>query len=168
MMWLDYVLLAIVGLSALYSVFRGFVREVLSLISWVLSVWVAIKFSPHLANYLSPYIDIPELRFIASFILIFLGIMFTSILLSRLVVGLLQVGGLRVFDRLVGAGFGLARGVIIAGVLVLLGSQSPLSSEPAWQQSLVVPYLQRAVAWASDQMPANLMSDMSARAESWL
>lgn len=168
MMWLDYILLIIVALSALYSVFRGFVREVLSLISWVLSVWVAIKFSPQVANYMSPYIDIPELRFVAAFVLIFLGIMFASILISRVVVGLLQVGGLRAFDRLIGAGFGLARGMIIAGVLVLLGSQSPLAQEPAWQQSIMVPYLEKAVAWATDRLPSDLMNNMSARAQAWL
>jgi len=134
----------------------------------VLSVWVAIKFSPQLANYLAAYIDIPELRFIAAFILIFLGIMFASILISRLVVGLLQVGGLRAFDRLIGAGFGIARGVIIAAVLVMLGSQSPLSGEPAWQQSVMVPYLQKALSWASDKIPADLISNMTARAESLL
>lgn len=165
MMWLDYVLLIIVGLSALYSVFRGFVREILSLISWVLAFWVAIKFSPELAESFSGYITIPEIRFITAFLLLFLAIMVGGIFISRIIARLLQVGGLRAFDRLVGAGFGVARGVVIVTVLVLLGGQSPLTDEPAWQQSRMVPYLQKVASWASNRIPAEMLDRVTARAE---
>jgi membrane protein required for colicin V production len=168
MMWLDYVLLVIVALSALYSVFRGFVREILSLISWVLAFWVAIKFSPELAESFSGYITIPEIRFITAFLLIFLAIMVGGIFVSRFIATLLQVGGLRAFDRLIGAGFGVARGVIIVTVLVLLGGQSPLTEEPAWQQSRMVPYLQKVATWAADRIPAEMLNRVTARAETLL
>jgi len=168
MMWLDYALLIIVALSALYSVFRGFVREVLSLISWVLGFWVAIKFAPELAESFTSYIEIPEIRFIAAFLLIFLAIMIGSIFISRFVVTLLQVGGLRAFDRLIGAGFGVARGIIIITVLVLLGGQSPLTEEPAWQKSRMVPYLQRVATWTSDRIPVEMLNGVAARAEALL
>jgi membrane protein required for colicin V production len=168
MMWLDYALLTIVALSALYSVFRGFIREVLSLISWVLAFWVAIKFSPELAESFSGYIAIPEIRFIVAFLLIFLAIMIGGIFISRLIVTLLQVGGLRAFDRLIGAGFGVARGIVIVTVLVLLGSQSPLTAEPAWQHSRMVPYLQRVATWASDRIPLEMLESVSARAHALL
>lgn len=168
MMWLDYALLTIVALSALYSVFRGFVREILSLISWVLAFWVAIKFSPDLAETFSGYITVPEVRFIAAFLLIFLAIMIGGIFISRLIVALLRLGGLRAFDRLIGAGFGVARGIVIVTVLVLLGSQSPLTGEPAWQQSRVVPYLQKVATWASDRVPMEMLDSVTARAHALL
>jgi membrane protein required for colicin V production len=154
-----------VTLSALYSVFRGFVREILSLISWVLAFWVAIKFSPELAESFSGYIDIPEIRFITAFLLIFLAIMIGGIFISRLITRLLHVGGLRAFDRLIGAGFGVARGLVIVTVLVLLGGQSPLTDEPAWQQSRMVPYLQKVASWASDRIPAEMLNRVTASAE---
>jgi len=168
MIWLDYALLIIVALSALYSVFRGFVREVLSLAGWVLSFWVAIKFSAHVAGYFEGYIDIPGVRFVTAFILLFLGIMIGSIFISRLLVKLVRLGGLRGFDRFVGAGFGVARGFIIVTVLVLLGGLSPLSQEPAWQQSLMVPYLQKVAAWATDKVPDEVVNGVHARAEALL
>jgi len=168
MMWLDYILLMIVALSALYSVFRGFVREILSLISWVLAFWIAIKFSPELAESFSGYIAIPEIRFITAFLLIFLAIMVGGIFLSRFIASLLQVGGLRAFDRLIGAGFGVARGLVIVTVLVLLGGQSPLTEEPVWQQSRMVPYLQKVATWASDRIPAEMLNRVTARAETLL
>jgi len=165
MMWLDYALLTIVGLSAMYSVFRGFIREVLSLVSWVLAFWIAIKFSADLAESFTGFIAIPEIRFISAFLLIFLAIMIGGIFISRLIVTLLQVGGLRAFDRLIGAGFGVARGIVIVTVLVLLGSQSPLTGEPAWQQSRMVPYLQRVATWASDRIPLEMFNNVSVRAQ---
>jgi len=168
MIWLDYALLIIVALSALYSVFRGFVREVLSLAGWVLSFWVAIKYSAHWAGYLEPYIDMPGVRFVAAFILLFLGIMVGSIFVSRLVVKLVHLGRLRGFDRFVGAGFGVARGLIIVTVLVMLGGLSPLAREPVWQQSVMVPYLQKVAVWATDKVPEKMIEDVHTRAEAIL
>jgi membrane protein required for colicin V production len=168
MMWLDYALLIIVALSALYSVFRGFVREVLSLIGWVLSFWVAIKFSDYVAGYLEGIIEIPGVRFAAAFLLLFLGIMIGSIFVSRLVVNLVRMGGLRGFDRFVGAGFGVARGLIIITVLVLLGGLSPLSQESVWQQSLMVPYLQKFATWATDNIPEEVINGVNVRAQALL
>ena len=168
MIWLDSALLIIVGLSALYSVFRGFVREVLSLIGWVLSFWVAIKFSGHVAGYFDAYIDIPGVRFVTAFLLLFLGIMVASIFVSRLVVRLVRLGGLRGFDRFIGAGFGVARGLVIVTVLVLLGGLSPLSQETAWQQSRMVPYLQKVASWVTEKVPAEVVDGVNARAQALL
>ena len=148
--------------------FRGFIREILSLISWVLAFWIAIKFSPGLAESFVEYVAIPEIRFIAAFLLIFLAIMIGGIFISRLIVTLLKVGGLRAFDRLIGAGFGIARGIVIVTVLVLLGGQSPLTAEPAWQQSRMVPYLQRVATWASDRIPMEMLDSVTARAHALL
>lgn len=168
MIWLDYALLIIVALSALYSVFRGFVREVLSLIGWVLSFWVAIKFSGQLAGYFEDIIAIPGVRFGVAFLLLFLGIMVGSIFISRLVVSLVKLGGLRGFDRFIGAGFGVARGLIIVTVLVLLGGLSPLAQDTAWQQSLMVPYLQKFATWATDNIPDEVIDGVNTRAKALL
>ena len=79
MIWLDYALLTVVALSALYSVFRGFVREVMSLLGWVLSFWMAIKFSDPVAGLFDGIIESPGARFSLAFLLLFLSIMIGSI-----------------------------------------------------------------------------------------
>ena len=168
MIWLDYALLAVVALSALYSVFRGFVREVMSLLGWVLSFWMAIKFSDPVAGLFDGVIESPGARFSLAFLLLFLSIMISSIFISRLVVSLVRWGGLRGFDRFIGAGFGVARGVIIVTVLVLLGGLSPLSQQAAWQRSLMVPYLQKFAAWAGDNIPDEVIDGVTIRARALL
>lgn len=160
MIWLDYVLIAVLVLSAVYSIFRGFVREVLSLTGWVLSFWLAIKYAPVVASWFDSLIESPGVRFVVAFMLLFIAILVASMLLARLVAGLIKRGGLRGVDRIIGAGFGLARGVVIVTVLVLLGGMSPLSTEPAWQQSRMVDVFQKFAVWASDKLPEDMMNQV--------
>jgi len=163
MIWLDYMLLVIVGLSAVYSVFRGFVREVLSLAGWVLSFWAAIKFSPQLAEQLVDYITLSGARFVVAFLILFLLILVSSYIVAKMLVKLVRLGGLTGLDRLVGAGFGVLRGVVIATLLVMFGGLSPLSEEPAWQQSVMVSYLNKIASWASDNIPEEIAASAQER-----
>lgn len=158
MIWLDYVLLAVLALSAVYSVFRGFVREMLSLIGWVLSFWVAIKFADTVAVKLEGLIDIPSVRFVIAFLLLFVAVLVASILVSRLAMRLVKWSGLRSVDRIIGAGFGLARGVVMAMLLVMFGGLSPLSQQADWQQSVMVGYFQKLAGWAADKLPEDVVS----------
>jgi len=50
---LDYLLLSIIALSMLLSLFRGFVSEVLSLLFWLLSFWLAARLAPAAATFFS-------------------------------------------------------------------------------------------------------------------
>jgi len=71
MIWADYAILIIITLSALISVWRGFVKEALSLAALVLAFWVALTFQQVLANWLAPYIKTPSLQLIAAFAILF-------------------------------------------------------------------------------------------------
>lgn len=158
MIWLDYVLLAVLALSAVYSIFRGFVREMLSLIGWVLSFWVAIKFADPVAVWLEGMISIAGARFVVAFLLLFVSILLTCIMVSRLVSRLIKWSGLGGFDRVIGAGFGLARGVVMVTLLVMFGTISPLSQQLVWQQSVMVGYFQKIAVWATDKLPEEVVN----------
>ena len=160
MMWLDFVLIAVLVLSVIYSIFRGFVREMLSLTGWVLAFWVAIKYAPLIATRLTGLIESPGIRFILAFIMLFFLILVSCMLLARVIARLIRWGGLRNLDRVIGAGFGLARGVVIVTLLVMLGGMSPLSAEPAWQQSKVVDVFQKFALWASDKLPDDVVNQV--------
>jgi membrane protein required for colicin V production len=75
---------------------------------------------------------------------------------------------LRGFDRFIGAGFGVARGLVIVTVLVLLGGLSPLSQETVWQQSRMVPYLQKVASWVTEKVPGEVIDNVNARAQALL
>ncbi len=161
--WLDYALLAIIGISALYSIFRGFVREMLSLLGWVMSFWVAIKFAPLFAAQFEGVISTPGVRFIVAFILLLLAVLVVAAVFSHVVARLVRMGGFGGMDRLIGVGFGLARGMVIASLLLMVARVSPLAAKPVWEQSMSVAFFEQAYNWVGKRLPADFAAEYKSR-----
>jgi len=132
----DYAVLAIVALSILLSVIRGLVREILALLAWVAAFVVANLFGGRVAALLPAQIPSEELRLLAGFVGIFFVVLLLMSLVSIAVSGLVKNAGLGAEDRILGGVFGLARGVLILLVLVLLAGLTPLPKEPVWRNAV--------------------------------
>ncbi len=156
MVWLDYALLGVMLLSALLGLLRGLVKEALSLGGWVLSFWAAMRFGGDAAAYLEGHVAIPELRQAAAFFGVFVAVLLVVTLVAKLVSRVVRASPLNGFDRGMGLLFGLARGMILIMVVVVLGGLTPLAETPAWQASLTVYYLQGLAAWVMEQMGLEL------------
>lgn len=137
MNWLDYVFIGIIGVSALISLMRGFVREVLSIVVWVAAFWVTLRFASSLAPYLDGYIDSPTLRLVIAFAGLFIGILVLGGLVNHLASKLVTSTGLGGTDRLLGMVFGGLRGVLIVGLLVLMAGLTSIPREHWWQDSVL-------------------------------
>jgi membrane protein required for colicin V production len=132
----DYVVLVIMGLSVLLSILRGFVREALALVSWLAAFFVAKLYTLELAPLLPQSIPSQSLRLLAAFLILFLA---TLLICSLLAIALSEVFkrvGLGWMDRCLGALFGLARGMVIVGVLVLLGGLTTLPKDVRWRNAM--------------------------------
>jgi membrane protein required for colicin V production len=147
-LWLDWLLLLIVVVSALLSLRRGFLREALSLLIWVVSVVLSIMFHEQLASLLEPYLSSPSIRKVAAIILLFTLCLIMGGLLSVLLSQLVQLTGLTGTDRLLGMIFGALRGVVVIVVLLLVGQNIlPLRQELWWQQSVLIPHFLLLESW---------------------
>src|SRR5690242_5601740 len=113
----DYAMLAIVALSIAISLWRGLVREIVSLLSWLVALWVASRFGVEAAAWMPSAITSPPVRYVTAFAVLFLGTVIVLEALAFLVARLLSAIGVGFMDRVLGAIFGLARGVLIAWVL---------------------------------------------------
>ena len=71
MNWADYTILAIIGISVLISLWRGFTKEAFSLAGWIVAAWVALTFADSLQVLLEPHITVPSLRLIIAFAILF-------------------------------------------------------------------------------------------------
>lgn len=142
----DGIILAVIVVSALIGLWRGFVREVFSLATWVIAFIVASLFSTGMAQLLSPYLDTPSVRMAAAFLILFILTLFVGGLVSRLCGELIQLTGLTGTDRVLGMVFGLLRGGILVVVLVALGYQV-FSQDAWWHKSILIPYFQGMQAW---------------------
>jgi len=135
MAWVDVVILAIILLSAIISIFRGFVREAFSLAAWLLATWVGWTFRDALAVHLEQYINVPSLRLLVAFAVLFLLTLLIGALLSYMLSQLVQKTGLSGTDRALGFVFGLGRGVVIVAVLVMGAHYTAIPNDPWWQAS---------------------------------
>lgn len=149
----DYVFLAILGLSALVGLWRGLVSEIMAVLAWVVALFVVWRYNEHAAQVFAGLIVEPLWRQVAGAGLVVLGVLILAALIRYLLRQLLQAAGLGATDRFFGALFGIARGLIVAVVVVLIGGLAGLSREPWWSQALFSPPLETAVIAAKPWLP---------------
>ncbi len=150
---LDYAVLAILGFSILLSVIRGLVREVLALAAWAIAFVVAYMFGTELAALMPEEIPGGELRWLAGFATLFFLVLLTMSLVALALSQLVKSAGLSVEDRILGAVFGLARGVAVVMILVLMVGATSLPLQPVWREAALSPLLERIALGIRDWLP---------------
>ncbi len=154
MIWVDYVIIGIITLSALISLMRGFVREALSLLVWVVAFWIAWAFFRELALQLD-VISVPSVRLGVSFAILFVTTLVLGALVNFLAGQLVEKTGLSGTDRLIGVVFGAARGALLVAVLVWLAGLTPFPNDPWWQESRLIVFFQELAVWLKSLLPAD-------------
>ncbi|HEX5863042.1 MAG TPA: CvpA family protein [Casimicrobiaceae bacterium] len=140
----DLMVIGIVGLSTILAFWHGFVRVIASLATWVLAVLAGIQFSTMVGTMLPDFGETPGTRYFAAFALIMIGVLIVGALVGFFLSRLVSAVGLGFLDRLVGAVFGFARGVLIAVVVVLFAGLTTLPKKDWWQNALTSPTLTTA------------------------
>ena len=143
----DFIILGLIGGSALLSLIRGLVKEVLSLLSWVVSFWLAFTYCNPFGALLVRISPQDAARIAIAFIAILIGGLIGFGVLNMLINRLLRGAGLGDTDKLLGMLFGALRGVAIVLVLVLLAGLTPLPAEPWWRDSFLLPQLAVLAHW---------------------
>ncbi len=149
---IDYLFLAVVILSILFSFWRGFVREALTLLTWAGAIVFAALFCADFASYFLQSIHAMSLRLLTAFVLIFLLILIIGSILSKLLSNLVKKSGLGSTDRSIGVLFGLVRGLLVVAVIVMLANFSHFSESPTWKASALVPTFELMVNWLHQQV----------------
>jgi len=157
--WIDYVIFGLIGLSAIIGLFRGFVREALSLVTWGIAIWVALTFTPLASSYLEPYLDTPSLRQIAAFAGLFIATLIVGAIINSLICLLVKKSGIGGTDRFLGLLFGIVRGALVVAILVLLAGLTPLPEDPWWQESKAMPYFEELAATLRGFLPEDIAKD---------
>jgi membrane protein required for colicin V production len=146
----DYAVLLILGVSVVVSLLRGFTREVLALAAWVIAFVTASLTAGIVAELLKAMIANEALRVLTAFLAVFIATLLMMSLIGLAVSRLVKSAGLGLEDRILGSVFGLARGMLIVRVLVILGGLTALPRQPAWANAMLSPPLE-ALAGALKQ-----------------
>ena len=161
---LDYALLAVLALSALLGLLRGFVKEAFSLAGWVFAFWGAAQLARPVATRLQgsvgEFLGIQELPLALAFVAGFAVLLLVAALAGRLLAGVVRASPLSGLDRSLGLVFGLLRGLVLLLAVVVLGGLTPVVESVWWQDSQVVAILQALARW--------LLDAMGLQVESWV
>lgn len=150
---IDYLLLCIIAISAVIGLWRGLVREVMSLIVWAAAFWLAYIETYSVAAYLADWISNKGARLVTAFLLVFITVYVIGFIVSFLITKLVQSVGMTATDRIAGSGFGFVRGVVLVSALVLVVGMTPMMQEPAWQHSYMVGVFDNMLQWMQHQYP---------------
>lgn len=173
MTWLDALILIVFAISALVGILRGLVKEAISLATWVLAIWIALRFSAPLSELLPEGLSevtftLGELEFrienlgvgiamVVLFVLTLIVGAVASFLLSYLV-KMVRLTGV---DRVLGGFFGVARGGVLVLGMVLLAGLTTVPTNDIWENSLLVKPFENGADWVLGILPAHIAQHFS-------
>lgn len=165
MNWVDWIILAVVGVSTLLSLWRGFVKEALSLAAWVVAFFVSVAFAVPLSALLEETIANDGLRYAAAYVILFAVTLMLGSVVNKLLAELIKMTGLSGMDRLLGTVFGMARGMLVVVVAVMVARALEMDVH-AFEQSMLLPQVMMVAQWAQDNF-SSLVADGSLPSLGW-
>jgi len=146
--WVDGLIIGIIVVSSLISLMRGFLKEALSLVMWLVALLVAWMFGGALAQKFVGFLDVPSLRLILACVILFVATLLVGSLLTTLLDRLLNASGPDSIGRLLGMAFGAVRGVLLVVLAVGLLGLLPVQQDDWWKQSKLVPTFLLLADWS--------------------
>jgi membrane protein required for colicin V production len=152
----DYLVLFVLLASVVISTLRGLVKEILSLVGWVVAFVVANAYGAQLAPLLPSMIPGDSVRLMVAFVALFLGARILMGLLTLAVDALVKASGLSLADRGLGGLFGLARGIVIVLFAVILSGMTSIPQQAFWKNALLSPMAETGARTVKPFLPAAL------------
>jgi membrane protein required for colicin V production len=158
----DGLVLLIFGLSIIFGLMRGFVKEAISLASWIAAAIVASTFASPLARHFSGVSTAAQttvgsamslgnsvslMTLAICFVVLFIGTLFIGSIIGYILSGAVSMTGLGFLNRILGAAFGFARGYLMVIIFMFVAELTPMGSQQAWAQSTFVQQFQPTVVW---------------------
>ncbi|MGL9769144.1 MAG: CvpA family protein [Sodalis sp. (in: enterobacteria)] len=147
MIWIDYIITGIVFFSALLSLIRGFIRETFSLVIWACAFFIASYYYSYLAIYLTSF-EKQIIRNGMAITLLFVATLIVGSILNYIIGSLVERTGFSTTDWVLGAFFGMLRGIlIVSAALFFLDTFTSFSHSQDWQQSRLIPQFRGINRW---------------------
>lgn len=152
----DFIILGLIILSVIISISRGFIREALSLTTWLIAAYLAFTLSSGLGEKLSGVISSSSIRMVVAFLAIFLSIVIIGAFLSFFLSKLISISGLGLIDRILGILFGAARGILLVALLVLMIQGTAFTDRDWWKSSQLIPEFKPITSAMEELIPKDV------------
>jgi membrane protein required for colicin V production len=150
----DYLVLFVMVCSVLIGIMRGLIKEILSLLGWVIAFVVANAYGATLADMLPEVVPGQTVRLLLAFVVLFIGVRLLMGLLTMTLDALITATGLTLADRGLGSLFGLARGLVIVLTVVILCGMTSIPQQAFWTGALFSGHAESAVRAIKPYLPA--------------
>ncbi len=157
----DIIIFVIVFLSVVVSIIRGFVKEAMSVVIWVLAVVVAAKYYGQMDARLVKVISSSSVRLVSAFVILFVATLFIGAIINRFLGAVVVSTGFSGTDKVLGAIFGVARGILIVVALVVLAEYT-MPQEEWWKQSMFMEQIQGLTVWLKQALQSGTLGIKSA------
>ncbi len=138
--WVDWAILGVIAVSCLIGVWRGLLKELMTIVIAILAVVTALVFYDKLALLWIDELSSPGLRNVAAFGVIMIAVMIVGGLLSFIAGKLFGLAALKPVDRILGLLFGLFRGCVIVMAVLLMLPNDMVETNPWWTESTLIPH----------------------------
>lgn len=150
---IDILIAVAIALSVIIGIFRGFVKEAISIAALLVAIWAALFFGPGIGDISESWISSPDIQAWFGRILVFAVILSIGGLLGWGISKLVRLSVLSGMDRLAGSIFGAARGILLAALFVIGGEYAEFSNDSWWQSSKLIPHLEVVAEWIKVMAP---------------
>lgn len=136
----DYAILIVLFLSIILGTIRGFFKECLVLIFFVLTLWLAYLYTPALSHHFDEYINSEPFKYWLTFVLFSFSAWILSIIIITLVTKTIKFTPHKAVDKPLGAVAGFLRGILVVSLLVVVGTNTSWAEKDWWKASVTRPY----------------------------
>ena len=150
---LDIAIIGLILISVLVGFIRGFTKELMSIASWVISIYLAFNFYEPAAKYFSQFVNQEILSNIIGGGAIFVVSLFIFSLIGYLISKAVSASGIKGTDRVLGAVLGVVRGVLIIGFLIVISSIFNVQNREVWQQSQLIDHFEPVATIINSVLP---------------
>jgi membrane protein required for colicin V production len=141
-----FLVLILLG-STIIGILRGLVREAVSLLFWVVAIWAAWKLGPGVEPHLGGLLADPNVAPWVGRLTILIVVLLAGWVIGMLLSYFTRSLGLGLVDRILGLLFGMLRGLVLLGLIIIGGELLHLNHEEWWGRSKLVPYGETVGDW---------------------
>ncbi len=160
--WIDWLCLAVIGVSLLLGLWRGLIYEVFALMGWIAAFIIAQHYASTTQPVLAAHLPLQgwgqAAQYALAFVLLFVAVLILSGLAAWGLKQLTSAIGLKPVDRFLGACFGLVRAVLILLTLTAVAHLTPLTQDADWRSAQSANHLDRSLTKVKPLLPAKIQA----------
>ena len=159
---IDIAIFAFFIISILIGIYRGFVKEALSVVAWILAVVAAFAFGELVSVYIQPFIKQEPLNLAVAYVVVFLIAIIILSIVAHIISQLFASFGMKGIDRTMGGIFGIVRAALVVAMLILVGRFMAMDNHQWWTDSSILEYFEPTAEWLKSYLPADVIKKIQA------